>query len=382
MITIAITIVAVFTFLLTFSVLYMVNEGIEISKDRIGADILIMASNSDIDDSKFLYSGQPTTRYMNMNDLEFLNQYSGEIEVRTEQFFTHTVSGGCCTVGEKLRIVGFNQDTDFLIKPWLEEKEIQRINSSQVIIGDDVDYPLGAKMGLLGQPFNLVGSLYRTGTGMDRTIFMDIEVARKLAKERMQPSVFKGQDPKELATSVFIKLEDGVNPRNFADKINAAQDKVKAVAKADTISKIEDTINGWILIVLFLISALVLNAVLSLFGRFNAIMKERKKEIGYLRSLGISKGNILKASLYEVGIMTMVGGVIASLLVLVTISGVIDKLSVQFSIPSSSLTPVIMAYIFVSGPIFAFLLGLVSSIIPAIKSANLEPKVAMARGEM
>lgn len=381
-ITIAITMVAVFTFILTFSVLYLVNTGIEISRKRIGADVMVIASNSEFDDSQFLYSGKPTTRYIDLKDLEFLNQYSNEIEATTEQFFTNTLSAGCCTVGEKLRIVGIDQETDFLIKPWLEEHDIEKISNSQVIIGDDVAYPLGARMGLLGQTFELVGSLYRTGTGMDRTIFMDIKVARKLAKERIQASVFKGKETSELATSVFIKLKDGVNPRDFANKINADQDNVKATAKADAISKMEDAINGWILIVLFLIVAVVLNAILSLFGRFDAIIKERKKEIGYLRSLGVSKGSILKLALYEVGITSIVGGVAGSLLVLVTISGVIDRVTEQFTLPSASLTPVVMVGIFVSGPLFAFLLSFISSIIPAIKSANLEPKEAMTRGEI
>lgn len=382
LITIAITAISVFTLLMTFSTFYVVKKGVQLSNQRIGADVLVIASNSEFEDSQFLYSSKPTTRYIAMEDLAFINNYNDEIDTMTEQFFTHTLKGGCCSVGETLRIVGINQETDFLIRPWLEEQNITRMADNQALIGDDVIYPLGARMGLLGHPFNLVGSLYRTGTGMDRTIFMDIHVARKLAKERIQKSVFKGRDTADLATSLYIRLKPGVNARNFADKINAAQDKVMATAKADTISKIEDSIYGWIMIVLSLILAIVLNCLLSLFGRFNGMMKERKKEIGYLRSFGVPKIRIFRWTLMEIGLLSLTGGVIASLSVLLTISPVLERISRQFTIPNATLSIPGILIVFVLGPVSAFALGVLSGIIPVVKSVLLEPREAMARGDV
>lgn len=381
-ITVFITAIAVFITLLISSVLFQVKEGIKLSLDRVGADVMIIANTNDFEDTSLLYSGKPLRRYIKREDIGFLDELDSQIEAKTEQFFTHTLTGGCCSVNEKLRVVGIDSSTDFIIKPWLEQNGLNGLSKHTAIVGSNVIYPLGDRMVLLGQPFDVVGTLYQTGTGMDVTIFMPIDMARSLAREKFPPSVFWDRDPDDLISSVFIKLKQGVDPSSFANMINDSQFKVIAAAKFDTMNKLEDSIRGWVQVVLFLTGSIIIITCLSLFGRFTALMKERKKEIGYLLSLGYSSAKIFWISILEIGMMSVAGGVIASLSVLFSLNAVLKYVSVQFTLPRSSLSLEFMLIVFVVGPVLALVLGLLSSLAPALKIAGLEPKDVMTRGEV
>lgn len=381
-ITVFITAIAVFITLLISSVLFQVKEGIKLSLDRVGADVMIIANTNDFEDTSLLYSGKPLRRYIKREDIGFLDELDSQIEAKTEQFFTHTLTGGCCSVNEKLRVVGIDSSTDFIIKPWLEQNGLNGLSKHTAIVGSNVIYPLGDRMVLLGQPFDVVGTLYQTGTGMDVTIFMPIDMARSLEREKFPPSVFWDRDPDDLISSVFIKLKQGVDPSSFANMINDSQFKVIAAAKFDTMNKLEDSIRGWVQVVLFLTGSIIIITCLSLFGRFTALMKERKKEIGYLLSLGYSSAKIFWISILEIGMMSVAGGVIASLSVLFSLNAVLKYVSVQFTLPRSSLSLEFMLIVFVAGPVLALVLGLLSSLAPALKIAGLEPKDVMTRGEV
>ncbi len=377
--TIIITAVTVATLLMTIVIMNVLNAGIEESEKRLGADIMLIPTKSNLDTRTFLYSGESTNIYINKNDLKFLKDYP-EIDKMTEEFFTHTLSAGCCTVNEKLRIVGINRETDFLIKPWIEEQNMDDLSINEVIIGADVALPLGTKMGLLGKPFTLKGSLYKTGTGMDRTLFLDIDVTRKLAVDKMQESIFHGEDPNDLITALFIKLKPNSDIKAVTDRINSEQDVAIATSKAETITKLEDSLKGWYMVLVFIISIVLLNSILSLFGRFNFLMKKRKGEIGYLRAIGVSKQKIFASLIFEIFIIAMIGGVLGSVLVLLVINNVLALVAEQFLTPKTTVTIYQIIKIFVYGPILAFLVGIVSSILPFYNSANMEPREAMAKG--
>ncbi len=379
-ITILISTFTVFTLLVSLNSYFAVNKGVVISEDRVGADVMILSGNTNLDVGSFLYSGESTNKYIVKSDLDFLKSYD-EIDKMTEEFFTHTLSGGCCSVGEKLRIVGIDQDTDFVIKPWLEEHDISRLAKDEVLIGDDVAIPLGSKMGLLGAPFKLVGSLYRTGTGMDRTVYLDIDMARKLAKKKMQPSIFKGHEPSELVTAVFIKLKDGADAAEIVDRINLSQDKLRAFTKSTAIDKASGAISGWTKLALLLVSIVIVNAFLSLYGRFSFAMNERKKEIGFLRAAGFSRASIVGSILAEMLIFAIVAGLLSSIFTIVIMPMVMKFLTKQFYLPASTIDMKVMLSILIEGPILVYILSVLSVFIPAKRIIKLEPMQAISKGQ-
>ncbi len=350
----------------------MINEGIELSKDRIGADVIIVASNCDFKDEEFLYSAKPTTRYFKDSQIAFLEN-EPEVENYTNQFYINDRS-------LKYMVIGIDFADDFLIKPWLKNPNLKTLADDEAIVGADLkDF---GNIALLGKNFKVKSTLGRTGTSMDKSIFINMNTARNYAKTHVRKYCFKGGDAKDFSTAVFVKLKEGKSSQRFEDKINFTKKSIKAISKADSISKLGNSVTGFIELISYLAIILLLNAFLALFGRYTSLMKERKKEVGYLRSLGFSKIKIYLILTAEIAIIATVSGLISSSFVLFVINPVLNILANEFLFPKVFLNGLIILKIIILGPILSFLLGSLSSLVPAIKTAKLEPRVAMSRGEI
>lgn len=380
MISIAITGIAIFSIISVLSVYTTTKDGIKLSNERVGADIMILPIKGSEKNINSLYTAEPSDNYIMIEDIKFLNGYS-EIEKITHQFFTNTIDNACCTIGEKARIVGFDQNTDFILKPWLEQNNITLINKNQAIIGDNIFPFIGNKMRILNNDFNIVGSLYKTGSGLDRTIFVDIESARKLALDSSENPLFKDVNPNKLVSSVLIKVNQGVNIDDLVKKINSYQDKVIAVSKAASIEQIESQIDGLSYIGTLLIVALIISSIISLFARFNTLADSRKKEIGYLRILGVKRMQILQLFAYEICIIAIIGGFIGTVLSIISTPAIINNLQLYFTLPVGSMTFVSTTNYLVIGVFISIILGVISGLIPAINITRLEPREIISKGD-
>lgn len=80
--------IAVFTLVLIGCTYYQVHEGIKLTNDRLGADVIILPRTDKIDYSSALYTAEPSEEYIYLSNLEFLHG-DYKIEDKTYQFFTH-----------------------------------------------------------------------------------------------------------------------------------------------------------------------------------------------------------------------------------------------------------------------------------------------------
>lgn len=369
----------IFTLVLVVGVYIHINSGLSLSSKRVGADIILLSSLSDLDMDTILFTAEPSRRYILTQDLAFLDEFP-EITDRTYQFFSETLSGGCCSISAKIRVVGFDQTTDFLLKPWLEEHHIAALGENDVIIGNSMSSIMGYTINLLGEPFQIVGKLYVTGSGMDQTIFMDIDKARELSKKKIALSVFRKNDMKDVVSTVFLNLKPGTNVQSFADRVNASQDKVVAVAKSTSLEYFKDQLRGWSTIVTFLIGALILNLIAALYGRFNTLARDRRAEAGYLRALGLPRLFIFKLLVAEAWVMACIGGAAGSMLALIFLPSVTAFLQNLFTLPAGFVGFGGLVLYFAGGVLTALLLGLIASIPPAIKTMKMDPQEAMSKG--
>lgn len=359
----------------------MLQRGIELSEQKIGADILIISSKSEFPKAEFLYTSNPTRRYINYEDLKFLKDYD-EIEKINYQFFTHTLSEGCCTTNEKTRVVGFEQEDDYILKPWLREQNIEILKDDEVVIGTDIALREGDQISLLGKVFTVVGKLNRTGTGLDYTIFLDMEQARTLAKSKFNPSVFKGKEVEELVTSVYLKLKPNASIHALVENINATQDKVMAASKADSVEHIKLQIQAWRGIVGFLTMAILLLAIFSLYSRYDAMIRGRTKELGYMRAIGMSHLQIMASCILEILMLCGFSAAVSGALVTFSVPSVIRYLQGNFNFPISDFNMEMILFIFLTSAVISISLSLISGLIPTLKIRSMQPKDAMNRGEL
>ena len=89
------------------------------------------------------------------------------IEQVSYQTYLVTLTGLCCSVPESL-VVAFNQDTDFVITPWLNQKLGRKLHKGEAIVGSESAYNISLGLvdmdGMLfGNVFHMVGVLDKNG---------------------------------------------------------------------------------------------------------------------------------------------------------------------------------------------------------------------------
>lgn len=380
--TVLITALTVLTFVLAFSVLSTLQEGLELSNDRLGADIIVLPNKSNADAFQTIFTAEPVNIYMPESLKEQIAKVEGVTQLTT-QFFTQTLDASCCSIGGATRLVGYDQKTDFILQPWLSEHNISGLQDDEIIIGGDIPAFLGNQASVLGGVFTVVGSLYPTGSGMDETIFMNIDVARKLAKDSPYlQSLWKKEAPDHLISAILVKVGEGAVAAQVAEGINNLDLAVEAVATGDIVTSMRSQMTIISKLVFGLWLAVFFVASLALIGRFTALARERKKEIGLLRAIGVQRSAVFKLIVLEAWLMAGVGGIAGSVLGVLGVNSILTVLRSSMDLPQGQWSIASALASGFMGIIVALLLGLLASVYPAWKSSRLDPQEAISRGEL
>lgn len=377
-----ITTLTIFVFVLVFSIFSIVQSGLRLSDERLGADIIVLPNEADSISSAILFTGSPQTIYMPSNIESKLKNING-VEKITPQFFTTTIDdSGCCSYNKKLRIVGIDNASDFILKPWFEENNLNLLKDDEIIIGSNIEVSLGNKTSILSHPFKVVKSLHTTGSGMDDTIFMNIDKARLLANKNFSKNLWRGSTPKDLVSSILVKTSKEFNIQNIVEEINNANLGAKATSTSSSIVSVKKQMASISIVILFLCISLLLISSLALIGRYNALAKDRKKEIGFLRALGIQKIGILKLVIFEASIISSVSGIIGSILGVIMVNPFLSILKDALILPKGEWSISTALINVVIGIVASLLLGFLASLYPAWKSSSQSPKDAISEGDI
>lgn len=384
LLTVTITALTVLVFVMVMGVYQTVSQGLALSRERLGADALLMPKYSTAKGDDLLFTAMPENFYMPIEVVEQAKQLEG-IAAMTPQFYAQTLELGCCEPGEEVRIIGYDSATDFILKPYLDEASQDGINREQLIIGHNFedDDLVGMNYMILGRVFEVVSMLQPTGTGMDSTFFMDWRTAQDLCLEnKTLAQNWTKRDPHDYISVIMIKFADGVDPNAFVRQVEESGIEAKCLLTGETISSLQSQLEVTMKVMFALWLASLLIAVLSLVGRFNALAKERKKEIGLLRAIGLKKGQVFGLIIGETCTMALMGGFLGSAVALVCMSPVIEMLKDSFKLSPSVWTTSLALVCGGAGVMLALLLGFASAISPALKSASMDPQTAITQGEV
>ncbi len=380
--TMIISLLITLTFVLVISIFSIIQGGLKLSSERLGADILVIPNEANINSSETLFTGSPQPVYMSKNIEDKIKNING-IEKITPQFFTNTISdAGCCSYSEDLRIVGVDQNSDFILKPWFKQNNINLLQDNEIIIGSKIKAILGNKVSILSHPFKVVGTLYNTGSGMDNTIFMNIDKARLLAKKNFSKDLFKGDNTENLISSILIKVKTGSSTETIVKNINNLNLDVKATSTNSSIKNMKTQLLSFSKIILFLWICLLLTSSLALIGRFNALVKDRQKELGFLKAVGLSNRKIFKLVIFEGLIMAGISGILGSILAILLINPTLSALSGSLVISQGSWSFSSGVLYILIGLLFAFLLTTLSCLYPAFKVSKMMPREIISKGDV
>ena len=257
--------VSVLVFALSF--IKRVDSGIKITSDRLGADLLIVPTGSRGAAEDVLLENKVKTFYMDKGIIERVRKIDG-IDKVTDQTYLATITGACCDVPESV-VVAFNQDTDFVISPWLNKALNRRLQKGEAIVGSESAFNINIGLTevdtvLFGNMFKMVGVLEKTGTGLDTAIFIDevnIGDILKNGKADLKP----GQ-----ISVIFAKVKKGADPYLVAGKIEDSIVEVDVVARKDIgknlIAALRDINRIFSVTVLLVIHTLCVPCMVCVFG--------------------------------------------------------------------------------------------------------------------
>ena len=282
--------------------------GISGMASRLGADILVVPYGYEKNLEVALLRGEPSSFYLKADLIDKIKDIK-EIEAASPQLFIASLSAACCT--SKVQLIGFDQQSDFVIKPWLQTQLNQPLADDQVVVGSKITSNVGEEIMFFNHPFKIAAKMDSTGMGFDTSVFMTIPTAQSLMKEA---NLIEGDIDHfaNYVSSIFIKVDPDYQPKDVVNQIMpkyAIDYNIDFVMTKGILSNISKWLNGFSTIVYSLSAIFWVLAIIVIFVIFSSSLNERKREISLLRILGASRGDLVKMLLRESLIISALGGI-------------------------------------------------------------------------
>jgi len=349
----------------------VVEEGIA----RLGADVVGVPRGLSGVALRSFREGSLILSYMDSGILEKMRGYDF-IETATPQIYLKSLKGAtCCSVWE-IFLIGYDPDTDFIIRPWLGKKNI-KIGKDEVLAGPAVMTTVGAKLKFYNHNFRVAGVLDATGTAFDRAVFIPIEKVNEIIKSN---TILKKKIGEKKISTVLIKLKDEIDgglPR-WKAVINIERDieEITVIQPIKMVRKVHDSLKLAMAALqatsysVWPITALLIALV------FAMSTNERRREIGLYRAMGAKRFFVFRMIMTEAIVISTSGGIL----------GIILSFPVVYIIYEVMQRPVVLplydtALCSLAAAGFSILTGALAALAPAVNISLKEPYDSIRRGE-
>ncbi len=253
---------------------------------------------------------------------------------------------------------------------WIEEGDKFEAIVGSRVVEDMFDRPLrlGNKIEIEGEEFRIIGIYKETGNSQDdNQISIPLETARDIFNkpddvDGIVAQVKNPDDIPALQEKIEDELEDERGDTNF---------------QVVTATQILENINEVLGIIQFvLVGIAAISLVVGGIGIMNSMytsVLERTKEIGIMKAIGAKNLDIFEMFLIESGLVGLVGGLFGTLLGtgialfigrIATNSGFLLNIKIE-------------VVVLLFGLFFAFFVGILSGVLPALQAAKLRPVKAL-----
>lgn len=297
-------------------VVMSLRQGLNSLESRLGADIIVVPSSaqSKVSFQNMLLQGTTGAFYMDAENLERVREVEG-VEIAAPQVFLASLKADCCSV--KIQVIGFDPETDFFVRPWIEQSYTRELGELDVVVGCKVEANVGETIRLYEQRCKVVGKLAPTGTGLDTAVYCGMDTMKLLLKaaEARGVSHKVTSDPDDdVISAIYVKVEDGYDIGQVNSKIQGHTRKCSAVRTKSMLTDVSDSLAGISKTVTVLIAAIWALALVILLIAFAMIAGERKREFAVLRLLGTSRSMLGGLILEESALCGLAGGALGVLL--------------------------------------------------------------------
>lgn len=287
-----------------------VDSSIRATSERLGADLIVVPTGSRGAAEDVLLEHRVKTFYMDRAIADRVRRTPG-VERVTTQTYLATIGGACCDVPDTI-VVAFDQETDFVVRPWLERKIGRKLARGEAVAGNESAFNI--RLGLtevdgvlFGNLFRIVGVLEKTGTGLDTAIFIDeknLEDILRTGKVDLRPG---------SVSVVFAKVEAGRDPARVAAALEDTIVETDSVARRDIGKNVAHALGDISRMFLATFAVAALLAAFLAWAVFSGVANERAREIGLMRAIGAKESHVAKLFLVEVLIIGAAGSALGML---------------------------------------------------------------------
>jgi putative ABC transport system permease protein len=374
-------VVAIVSFTLFGSAILTVSlrNGMDRMVQRFGADLMAVPAEYARAAEAVLLKGEPQSFYINNAVVTNIASLDGVSRV-SAQFFLTSLEDECCSL--PVQIIGFDPETDFVIQPWIAEVHSAGLDDGQIVVGNDV-YSKTGFIKFFDTEYPVAAKLRASATGMDSSIFMNMNTVRSLVETAHSKGYIFLADSagSEAVSSILIKLDKETNPKKIIREIKEGNPGVEVIASSNILAGIIDSLKALTVYIQSFSAILWLLAVVVLAAVFSGTINERKKEFAVFRVLGATRKKLTSIVLCESALTGLAGGVIgvvlASLVLFPFSSYIGSRLQLPFIQPGGlSILGNIGISLFLS-----FIVGPLASIYGAIKISRAETYYTLREGE-
>jgi putative ABC transport system permease protein len=363
-----------------------VNQSIVAQTGKLGSDIIVTRQGYTTPIEKILLTGQidvnEVDRYLIESSLEEEIKAIQGVENITPQLYMATLTeASCCAVWSVL-LVGFDPETDFIVKPWLKTELKTPLESDDILQGTHLRLPVGGETIFYGHLFKIKGELEPTGTGTDMAVYMPLAGAYEMAAD----SYITAEKPLPIeegqVSAFFIKVAPEYGIEDVALMINIkveGVDTITSTTAGQTVrSQVSSLLQTFLLTdgILWGMSALLIAAI------FSMVVSERRREIGLLRAMGATKNYVFKIIMLEAITLALIGGIagiVAGGAIVYFLEGFI---ATALNIPYIQPTLTTIGSLIGIAIGLAAAIGVLAAVYPASRISRIDPYDAVRSGEL
>jgi putative ABC transport system permease protein len=323
--------------------------------------------------------GTDSNFYLTGDDIKFIKKIKG-LEIAEGMY----AKPGEIKHGDEAKynyVMGFNpKEVEFIFESFgigLEKgRQLKSGDMNKVVLGIRYMLPdkifheavrVGDKIVINDVFYDVIGFAEEVGNPADDSnVYMTLEAFESLYPDTKDKFGFimaqaeKNEDPEKLAEKITEKLRKRKGQEEGKENF-FAQTFADAIA---TFGTIFDVINGVLFLIAFI--SLVVASVNIMNTMYTAVL-ERTKEIGIMKAIGARNEDIRSIFLFESGLLGILFGYLIS-----SFGGEIAKATGY-----ALLRPIFPWYLTAGCILFAFFIGAIAGVMPAIQASNQKPVDAL-----
>jgi|SRR3989338_8128646 len=329
----------------------------------------------------FAPPGSAVIEKLNSDDLKIIEGVSGVDKVVTRLIRVGSLEyNGIKGFGYAADIPDAPEDAEFVYESIglkaAEGRLLKQGDKGMVLLGNNFmttddfgrEFRVGKIVKINGEDFKIIGFLEKSSSfqfnGLVLVLTSDLEELEGIKGEYdMIIAQVENKDKiEDVAVEIERKLRDDRNEK-LGEESFTVQTPLEAISSVNTILNIINLIViGIAMISLFVGGVGIANTM------YTSVL-ERTREIGVMKAIGARNSDILKIFLIESGLLGLVGGIVGAL---IGLGGAIVISSIVNQALGGSLFLVTISYPLLIGAVaFAFIVGVVSGILPAIQASKL-----------